>query len=250
MVDSPRAETDVADGLSSFDSAFCARVQELDVLRAAVRLLEKEALSSASQAAVQAKAVADATKQVHSALTEWLKLKATVKLKADRLRAAEHEQKLSLAAKRSAASQELSELQAEMELARSNDQERSLKLQEQLVEEKRSCEQQQKELRASILQTKKDLLTGSEQAEEQARAAADHKESMLTQLRGYVREVAGQRERQQQLIQENGERKQRNEGRLKAIVSSHPNSHENLWREKLRVKSEQLAQLKHLVVAR
>jgi hypothetical protein len=243
-------QADVADGLSSFDKEFGARVQDLDARRAAVRLLDKEVLASASQAAVQAKAVADATRQLRSVQAEYLRKVDAVKLKADSLRAAEHQQQVSLAAKRSAAAKELSDLQAEMELARSVDQERSCKLKEQLAQVRLACEKAQKELHASIVQTKKALLAGNEQAEEQAGAAADQKESMLTQLREYAREIGKQRETQQRLVQENGEHKQQNEGQLKAIVSSHPNSHENLWREKLRVKSEQLAQLKHLMDVR
>ena len=88
-----------------------------------------------------------------------------------------------------------------------------------------------------------------ERSDDQAAAAAQQKEALLAQLRDGTREIGEQRRTQQRLIQENGERKQKNEERLKAIVSSHPNSQENQWREKLRAKSEQLAQLKQQLAA-
>lgn len=250
MVGSRDIHTDVAEGLSAFDTEFGARIQQRDAGRTTVRLLDKELQASASGAAVQAKIVAETTRQLRSALDEQSKRTAAVKLVAASARAAEHQHQVSLAADRAAAAEALSTLQAELELARRTDRQRCHELKEQLAQERRVCEQAQKELRASILQTKKALLAQQGQAEERAAAAARHNGNLLTQLQSDAREIGEQRARQQRLVQENGERKQANEGRLKAIVSSHPNSQENLWREKLRLKSEQLARLKQLLAAR
>ena len=250
MVCSGETHTDVAEGLSAFDTEFSARIQQRDASRTAVRLLDKELQASAAAAAAQAKIVADTTRELRAALDEQSKRTAAVKLIAASAQAAEHQHQVSLAADRASAAETVLKLQAEMELARRTDRQRCYELKEQLAQERRGYEQVQKELRASIVQTKQALLAQQGQAEERVAAAARHKEALLTQLQADARQIAEQRARQQRLVQENGERKQANEARLKAIVACHPSSQENLWREKLRLKSEQLAQLKQLLAAR
>lgn len=242
-------QADVAEWLSEFDKEFGARIQQRDEHQAAVRLHEKEALESASAAAAQAKAIASATRQLRATVTEHMKRSAAVKLAVARVHSAEQQEREDQAAKRSAAAEELAALQAEVKKSRCLDDKRCREMKAQLANERVSNDKSQKDLRATILQTKKTLFAEQQRNGTNESLRAQQKERLLAQQRDDTRQMEKQRRTIARLLQENGERKQHYEGRLKAVVSSHPNSQENLWREKLRAKSEQLAQLKRFAAA-
>ena len=247
----PAATASVACGeqLSAFDAKHSVQLQERSEKQATVRLLDKEALASAKTAAVQMKAIADTTRGLRATMGEHAKLAAAVDQLAVTVRAAEQVQEASLVVKRAAAASELVVLRKRQDQAQRASEQRCRQLKEKLAREKPACDQEQKELRANILQSKKALLADSEQADAHAAVTLQQKESRLKQLRDDSDELGDLRLKRQRLIQESGERKQRNEGRLKAIVAAHPNSQESLWRAKLRTKREQLEELKRMAAA-